>query len=38
MTRTTKNKISLFAKIRQLLRELKSGQNAIFRYDREFRA
>ena len=38
MIRTTKNKITLFAKIRQLLRELKGGQNAIFRYDREFRA
>jgi hypothetical protein len=38
MTPTTKNKITLFSKIRQLLRELKGGQNAIFRYDREFRA
>jgi hypothetical protein len=37
-TTTTKNKVTLISRIRHLLRELKGGQNAIFSYDREFRA
>jgi hypothetical protein len=38
MATTTNNKITLISKIRRLLRELKGGQDAIFNYDREFRA
>jgi hypothetical protein len=38
MTTTTTTKITLLSKLRRLLRELARGQDAIFRYDREFRA
>ena len=34
----TKTKTTLIAKIRNLLRQLRGGQNAMFRYDREFQA
>ena len=38
MTATAKTKNPLISKIRRALRELMSGQDAIFGYDREFRA
>ena len=35
---TTARKTTLVSKIRRVLREMQSGQDAIFTYDREFRA
>jgi uncharacterized protein YjiS (DUF1127 family) len=34
----TKTQASLIAKIRNWLRQLRGGQDAMFRYDREFQA
>lgn len=38
MTPSTNTKTAIIPKIRQLLRELESGLDAIFRYDRDSRA
>jgi hypothetical protein len=35
---TVKTNTSIAAKIRRALREMQSGQDAIFSYDRDFRA
>jgi len=37
-TAKPKTKTTLMSKIRRALSELKGGQGAIFRYDRDFRA
>jgi hypothetical protein len=36
--KTNKTRTSITSKIRRALREMQSGQDAIFSYDREFRA
>jgi hypothetical protein len=38
MTAAATTKHTLTSRIRRLLRELRGGNNAMFRYDREFRA
>jgi hypothetical protein len=38
MTATTDTRLTLTTRIRRLFRQLRGGQDAIFRYDREFRA
>ena len=36
--KTTRTRTSIVSKIRRALREMQSGQDAMFTYDREFRA
>ena len=38
MTTTAQNKTTVVSKIRRALRQMQRGQDAIFTYDREFRA